>query len=262
MSALQKLSHQLDICVGKRDYGGAAQVLAQLKVELLHHNALMPSPVVAPDVLAQARKILEIGAIVSIHLDDDAAFLRYYAQLQPFYSDLDLASAPARPKPSKTRNKIVGLFLLLLLTRNDIAQFHTTLENMPGAEEDGFVRYPVMLERWLMEGSYDKVWQATKSSQVPSEEYVKFSDVPPSLPLSLSSLRGRTLTGWWTDPDPRHPHRDWQVLRAGLCIAAGVEREAAAIPGVRGRRGRIRAAGTAGACPPFLPPLLLLTVGV
>jgi len=122
--------------------------------------------------LCLARDVLEIGAVVSINLRDEAAFLRYYAQLQPFYAMAALETAP-----SKNKNKIMGLYLLLLLTKNNIADFHTTLENMPGLEEDVFVRYPVMLERWLMEGSYDKVWQATKSSHVPSDEYAMFSEV-------------------------------------------------------------------------------------
>ena len=44
-------------------------------------------------------------------------------------------------------------------------------------EDDVFIQYPVKLEEWLMEGSYDKVWGATKSEKVPSEEYEIFSEV-------------------------------------------------------------------------------------
>lgn len=46
-----------------------------------------------------------------------------------------------------------------------------------GLEEDVFVQYPVKLERWLMEGSYDRVWGATKSERAPSEEFGVFSEV-------------------------------------------------------------------------------------
>ncbi|KAF8250080.1 hypothetical protein K440DRAFT_619499 [Wilcoxina mikolae CBS 423.85] len=172
MAEVRTLHQSLIQCVSKKDYKTASKHLAQLKIALLNHNALIPSTDVPPAVLGVAREILEIGAIVSIHLQDEPAFLRYYAQLQPFYANPILNKVP-----SKNKNKIVGLYLLLLLTKNNIADFHTTLENMPSAEEDNFVRYPVMLERWLMEGSYDKVWQATKSSQVPSEEYARFSEV-------------------------------------------------------------------------------------
>jgi len=158
--------------VRTKDYKKAAQIIAQLKLALLSSNILIPSVSASPQSLCLARDIFEVGAVVSIHLQDEAAFLRYYAQLQPFYAMTALERAP-----SKNKNKIMGLYLLLLLTKNNIADFHTTLENMPGLEDDVFVRYPVMLERWLMEGSYDKVWQATKSSHVPSDEYAVFSEV-------------------------------------------------------------------------------------
>jgi len=44
-------------------------------------------------------------------------------------------------------------------------------------EEDEFIRYPVELERSLMEGSYDQVWRKTKGESVPGEEFALFSDV-------------------------------------------------------------------------------------
>lgn len=45
-----------------------------------------------------------------------------------------------------------------------------------GLEGDEFISYPVKLERWLMEGSYDRVWGATKREGVPSEEFGAFSE--------------------------------------------------------------------------------------
>ena len=49
---------------------------------------------------------------------------------------------------------------------------------MKGAlEADRYIGYPVKLERWLMEGSYDRVWGATKKDGVPSEEFAVFSEV-------------------------------------------------------------------------------------
>ena len=46
-----------------------------------------------------------------------------------------------------------------------------------GLEGDRYIGYPVKLERWLMEGSYDRVWGATKKEGVPSEEFAVFSEV-------------------------------------------------------------------------------------
>ena len=61
------------------------------------------------------------------------------------------------------------------------------VEMKGGLEADRYIGYPVKLERWLMEGSYDRVWGATKKEGVPSEEFAVFSEV---WALS-SSLRGR-----------------------------------------------------------------------
>lgn len=56
-----------------------------------------------------------------------------------------------------------------------------------GIGEDKYVQYPIKLERWLMEGSYDRVWAATKKEGVPSQEFAVFSEVflphsPPPMP--------------------------------------------------------------------------------
>ena len=81
---------------------------------------------------------------------------------------------------------MTGCYLLLLLTKGDYAGFHTVLEGLEvemgekagaGLEADKFIGYPVKLERWLMEGSYDRVWGATKREGVPTEEYGVFSEV-------------------------------------------------------------------------------------
>ena len=46
-----------------------------------------------------------------------------------------------------------------------------------GLETDKFIGYPVKLERWLMEGSYDRVWKAVGREEVPNEEFGVFSEV-------------------------------------------------------------------------------------
>jgi len=40
--------------------------------------------------------------------------------------------------------------------------------------ENPFIKHPVDLERWLMEGSYSKVWSARENA--PAEEYKFFVD--------------------------------------------------------------------------------------
>jgi 26S proteasome regulatory subunit N12 len=80
--------------------------------------------------------------------------------------------------PSKREYQIRGLNLIRLLTQNRIADFHTTLESLPLSAdqiaESPYISHPVNLERWLMEGSYSKVWNARE--EAPTEEYKIFVD--------------------------------------------------------------------------------------
>jgi len=80
--------------------------------------------------------------------------------------------------PSSREYPIRGLHLIRLLTQNRIAEFHTTLESLPLSAEaisqNKFISHPVNLERWLMEGSYSKVWNARETA--PAEEYKLFVD--------------------------------------------------------------------------------------
>ena len=182
--SLSDLLTSLNQSLASQDTPRSLRLLSQAKLALLKHNALIPSPSLPSQTLTTARSILETGAIVSIRSQDPEAFTRYYSQLQPFY---DQPSIPA----STQRSKITGLYLLLLLSQGDYAGFHTVLEGLVGlsegktVEEDPFIRYPVELERSLMEGSYDKVWRSTKGEGVPSEEFGLFSEVHLPFPQRL-----------------------------------------------------------------------------
>jgi len=79
--------------------------------------------------------------------------------------------------PSPRQFAVQGLNLIRLLTQNRIADFHTTLESLPPSaltSDNAFIMHPVNLERWLMEGSYSKVWGARE--EAPAEEYKFFVD--------------------------------------------------------------------------------------
>jgi 26S proteasome regulatory subunit N12 len=129
--------------------------------------------------------VLELGAIVSIRQNNEQSpnsFTRYFQQLQPFYA----LPASQLPQERSQQSRVTGLYLLLLLSTSDYGGFHTMLETLEmarasagrrGLEDDEFIQYPVRLEQALMEGSYDRVWQETKSSNVPGEEYGIFSGV-------------------------------------------------------------------------------------
>lgn len=159
-------------------YTETTSLLSRAKLLLLQLNALTPSPSTAPQLLTLARTTYEQGALASIRAKDPAAFTRYMSQLRPFYE--------LTPQGGDERNKITGLHLLLLLTQGLYGEFHSELEALAMRAEDGtgvdvegdrYLGYPIRLERWLMEGSYDRVWKAMKKGEVPCEEFGVFSEV-------------------------------------------------------------------------------------
>lgn len=183
-------------------WDAASSLLSKAKLLLLKLSALSPSTPPQPQpLLALARETYEQGALHSIRARDPDAFTRYVTQLAPFY---ELPAAVLAPGLAE-RNRVTGLYLLLLLTQGRYAEFHSELESLStreggggsvDVEGDRFLGYPIRLERWLMEGSYDRVWKAMKSREVPSEEYAVFSEVSfsflasctPTLSLVSSSL--------------------------------------------------------------------------
>lgn len=113
--------------------------------------------------------ILEACALLSLKTNDVASFERFTAQLAPFYS--------AQLPPSDLRPRLTGLHLLLLLSRNEIGSFHTLIESLSAEEDasllrDPSVSYPIEMEKWLMEGSFTKIWEASRNP--PSDEYKVF----------------------------------------------------------------------------------------
>src|SRR5690606_4784194 len=135
----------------------ATSLLSRAKLYLLKLNALNPSPTAPAHLLPLARSLYEQGALASIRARDAPAFERYVQHLQPFY---ELPPSVLAPEVAE-RNKVTGLYLLLLLTQGKYAAFHTELESLASMEggsdeEDRYLGYPIKLERWLMEGSYDR----------------------------------------------------------------------------------------------------------
>ncbi|GLB33652.1 putative CSN8/PSMD8/EIF3K family protein [Lyophyllum shimeji] len=158
---------------GPSDLKRCGTLLAQLKMGLIETGLLPPRGEHNLDDLVVARDILEIGAFWSIRTQDVPSFDRYFSQLQNFYTDYSSILPP-----SKREYPIRGLNLIRLLTQNRIADFHTTLESLPlpadAIADNPYLAHPVNLERWLMEGSYSKVWNARE--EAPAEEYKFFVD--------------------------------------------------------------------------------------
>jgi 26S proteasome regulatory subunit N12 len=214
---LQQLLQTLKSQGASLPYAESTALLSKAKLALLQLKALTPTPSTPQNHLALARETYEQGALVSIRNRKTDPFTRYVQQLQPFYE----LPASSLPPNLPERNKVTGLYLLLLLTQGRYSEFHSELESLAiregggegsAVEDDRYLGYPIKLERWLMEGSYDRVWKAMKNREVPSEEYGVFSEVCSVLRTS----RLLTPTDVNTDPHIPDPLRDRLELRARL----------------------------------------------
>ncbi len=115
---------------------------------------------------------LELGALWSVRVQDIPSFERYMAQLKTYYHDYRKA-LPESPR----MYQLLGLHLLCLLSQNRIAEMHTELETIDSeaVANNVYIRHPLQIEQYLMEGSYNKVWHLR--SNVPAEEYLFFVDI-------------------------------------------------------------------------------------
>lgn len=129
--------------------------------------------------LILARDILEIGVQWSIEAKDIPSFERYMAQLKCYYFDYH-----SQLPESSFKYQLLGLNLLFLLSQNRVAEFHTELELLPAEhiQNDVYIRHPLSIEQYLMEGSYNKIFLA--KGNVPAKNYNFFMDI------LLDTIRG------------------------------------------------------------------------
>ncbi|XP_014237546.1 26S proteasome non-ATPase regulatory subunit 8 [Trichogramma pretiosum] len=156
----------------RRNLNKCGELLTQLKVALTSLNFLPIDDIEATNrQLLIARNVLEIGAEWSIATKDVASFERYMSLLKVYYYDY----ASALPA-SAYQYQLLGLNLLHLLSQNRVAEFHTELELLPigQCQQDVYLRVPLSLEQYLMEGSYNKIFLARHN--VPAESYGFFVD--------------------------------------------------------------------------------------
>ncbi|XP_042201550.1 26S proteasome non-ATPase regulatory subunit 8 [Callorhinchus milii] len=148
-------------------------LLVKLKVSLLELNFLPTSGTkLTKRQLILARDVLEIGAQWSILKKEIPSFERYMAQLKCYYFDYK----DELPE-SAYKHQLLGLNLLFLLSQNRVAEFHTELERLPAKDiqTNVYIKHPVSLEQYLMEGSYNKVFLA--KGNIPAESYTFFIDI-------------------------------------------------------------------------------------
>ena len=139
------------------DLAKCEDLLGQLKLLLFSGSAVLSGTGVTTQEQLLVRETLEHACFLSIRKRDLPAFERHVSQLKMFYDrQQDLP-------PSEQKFTILGLSLLNLLASDRIGEFHTELELIPVDEaENMYIKQPVQLERYVMEGNYAKVLEAQK----------------------------------------------------------------------------------------------------
>ncbi|CAG57870.1 uncharacterized protein GVI51_A04609 [Nakaseomyces glabratus] len=168
---LTDLVAKINQSYNSKDFSTCKKLLPAVKIELIKNNILIPdvnntNEQYLQDILF-TRKIFEIGALVSIYTLDFEQFYSYFAQLRTFYF-----SKNEKLSQSEDKSKIISLYLLTLLSEGDVTKFHSELEyfdkHIQNIEEDQLLSYPIKVDRWLMEGSYQKAWGLLEAgSKVP-----------------------------------------------------------------------------------------------
>lgn len=105
---------------------------------------------------------LETAALLCVKAQEDVQFERFYSLLRPYYFDYDLSESPRE-------SLIVSLYLIYLLTKGRISDFHTHLEILPPKmRTHALVNFSVDLERDMNEGLYNRVWNACNALPDPA----------------------------------------------------------------------------------------------
>lgn len=163
-----KKSPNLDDC---------GKLLDQLKVALTQSQldflpTLSAGQVADKKDIVLARNILEIGAQWAVAKKEPVLFDRYMAQLKCYYLDYRTSGV----EESSYKHQLLGLNLLRLLSANRLSDFHTELEllSTEDMQKNIYIKHPVQIEQYLMEGSYNKVFLARNN--VPAASYKFFMD--------------------------------------------------------------------------------------
>ncbi|KNC85435.1 hypothetical protein SARC_02385 [Sphaeroforma arctica JP610] len=151
------------------DLSKVGKLLTQTKISLLSIQVAPGSSLPSTADMLLARDVLEIGALYSNKAEDPNAFERYFLQLKTYYFDL-VSILPE----SNNKWEIVGMNLMRLLAYNELSLFHTELEvlDVNVLNDIRCVAYPVALERYLIEGAYNRIFKA--KAELPSPAFSFF----------------------------------------------------------------------------------------
>ncbi len=190
--SLEELTTELTSHFKQNEYQTCMKLLTPIRVELVKNGLLVPTidSRINPNDMVITRSILEIGALASINTENAAEFSNYITLLKPFYN------LPEEVIPtSANRNKLLSLYLLLLLTQDGLASFHVELEKFQNfgqsvdeMEKDEFLQVPIKFEKWIIDGDFNKVYDALSSKhKFPCKEFNLFeSNLLSSIQLNIA----------------------------------------------------------------------------
>nr|CCC95955.1 unnamed protein product [Trypanosoma congolense IL3000] len=166
----------------KKDDDACLHILEDLKPQLiLLPTFLNPSAESATrlEEVTLTREVLEHAVLVSARQKDLESFELYFHQLNVYYRDIKATELSESPLYCL----VLGLNLVRLLVGNRIAEFHSELEKISNHMHgtNAYIRFAVLLERYLMEGSYNKLLNSRY--QAPSNEYI------PVVEMLVSTVR-------------------------------------------------------------------------
>jgi len=146
------------------------ELLGQLKLELFS-NLGSGTDNAGNEMAVLARDSLELACFLSIRRCELSSFERHVSQLKMYYNESHAM------KPSDQKFPILGLYLLHLLSSDRIGEFHTELELIPvNDHENMYIKAPIELERFIMEGNYIKVLEKQQAQDFPKTYYKYFMD--------------------------------------------------------------------------------------
>jgi len=151
------------------------ELLNELKIALIECTSFLPSSGKCPNMKEHCltRSSLELAVFLSIKKEDISGYERYMKQLKPYYHDFSDNSSDL-VNSSTYKDQMLGLYLLFLLAKNRVGEFHALLEKLDSKklETSHYLQHPVKLEQNLMEGNYGKVFLARDN--IPAPQYKFF----------------------------------------------------------------------------------------
>ncbi|KAF7457523.1 putative 26S proteasome regulatory subunit RPN12 [Cryptosporidium felis] len=144
-------------------------LIKQMKILLIDlPTSSLSSKEIEVTEAAIARDVLELSLLVCIMKEDSVGFERDFLNLQRYYFDFETTLAK-----SKNQDMIKGLYLLFLLSRDRIGDFHVFLETISEKDQDNtFISCAKDLELYLLDGNYSKIMQM--QSSLPTPNYQAF----------------------------------------------------------------------------------------